>query len=395
MKTIWLFITIVFFNNVLVAQNQQNTEGGAKAEEGINFIHENVKEALSKAKTENKLVFVDAYTTWCGPCKMMVKNTFPDADVAALYNSKFVNLKMDMEKGDGVDMAKRYEIAAYPTLLFLDGDGQLIHKAIGFHDVTQILELGKTALDADKTLGGWASKYEKGNRDAAFLKEYALKLAAAYDNRRTAIAEAYLATQKDWTTDENLELIYRFTEGVNTQFFDYFLNNKKAFEKKYNAAEIDAKIQGLVSETLFNEKNLPTLGFADSLIKKVYVDKADRMAKNYHMSYYRMKGDREKYAQAAVVYLKKYKDSAEELSDIANTFNEQIGDKKMLKKALGWAKKAVKMDNSYLNNMTLANLYQSLEKKSYAQKIAQKAIDIAKKNDEPYSEAEELLKNLK
>ena len=96
-----------------------------------------------------------------------------------------------------------------------------------------------------------------------------------------------------------------------------------------------------------------------------------------------------------MAYLKKYKDSAEELSDIASTFNEQIGDRKMLKKALGWAKKAVKMDNSYLNNMTLANLYQSLDKKSDAQKAAQKAIDIAKKNDEPYSEAEELLKNLK
>ena len=402
MQTIWLFTGIVFFSNVLSAQNQQNVtasearqEGGAKTTEGISFIHENVSEALSKAKTENKLIFVDAYTTWCGPCKMMVKNTFPDADVASLFNVKFVNLKMDMEKGDGIDMAKRYEIAAYPTLLFIDGDGQLIHKAIGFHDVSQILELGKTALDADKSLGGWASKYEKGNRDAAFLKEYALKLAAAYDNRRTMVAEEYLATQKDWTTDENLELIYRFTEGVNTKFFDYFLNNKKAFEKKYNAAEIDVKIQGLVSEKLFNEKNLPTLGFADSLIKKVYADKSDRMSKNYHMSYYRLKGDREKYAQAAVAYLKKYKDSAEELSDIASTFNEQIGDRKMLKKALGWAKKAVKMDNSYLNNMTLANLYQSLDKKSDAQKAAQKAIDIAKKNDEPYSEAEELLKNLK
>ena len=142
MKTIQLFIGIVFFSHVLVAQNQQNTEGGAKAAEGITFIHENVSEALNKAKTENKLVFVDAYTTWCGPCKMMVKNTFPDADVASLFNTKFVNLKMDMEKGDGVDMAKRYEIAAYPTLLFLDGEGQLIHKAIGYHDVSQILEFG-------------------------------------------------------------------------------------------------------------------------------------------------------------------------------------------------------------------------------------------------------------
>ena len=75
MKTIQLFISIVFFSNVLVAQNQQNTEGGTKTGEGISFIHENVSEALNKAKTQSKLIFVDAYTTWCGPCKMMVKNT--------------------------------------------------------------------------------------------------------------------------------------------------------------------------------------------------------------------------------------------------------------------------------------------------------------------------------
>lgn len=378
------FILILFTYTHVNAQN-----------EGINFIHENFKEAIAQAQKENKLIFVDAYTTWCGPCKMMAKNVFPDADVAKIYNTNFINLKMDMEKGDGIAMVKQFDVTAYPTLLFINANQQLVHKAVGYFDIPNFVQLGKTALDSDKSLGAWSSKYEKGNREAAFLKEYALKLAAAYDKRRVKVAEDYLATQSDWNTSENLEFIYRFTEGVDSKFFDYLVKNKKAFETTYSKSDIDLKIQGLVSDLLYNEKNLPSLGYADSLIQKVYPTTADQTAKKYHMSYFRMKGDREKYANAAIEYFKKYNKSAEELSEAATTFFEQIGDRKLLKKAVDWAKKAVKLENSYFNNLTLANLYQSIDKKSKAVKAAQTAIDIAKKNEESYGEAEELLKSLK
>ena len=80
---------------------------------------------------------------------------------------------------------------------------------------------------------------------------------------------------------------------------------------------------------------------------------------------------------------------------VANTFHEQIGDKSKLKKAVKWAKKAVKLDNSYLNNITLAQLFKDIHKKKQAIKAAQNALDIAKKTGEAASEAEELLKNLK
>ena len=171
--------------------------------------------------------------------------------------------------------------------------------------------------------------------------------------------------------------------------------SKQAFEKKVNAAEIDGKIQGMVADKIFNEKNLPTLTYADSLIQLVYPEKFDRMSKKYRMDFNRMKGDRAEYAQAAVKYFKKYDDSAAELSDISSIFVEQIEDKKMLKKALDWAKRSVKLDNSYLNNLTVAQLFKKLDKKPKAEKAAQKAIEIAKKNSEDVTEAEALLKELK
>ena len=368
----------------------QNTEGG------IQFIHDNYNEAIAKAKSEKKIIFLDAYTTWCGPCKMMSKLTFTVPEVGSFFNKNFVNLKFDMEKGDGPMLQQKFDVVAYPTLLFIDSSGKLVHKALGYQDVPSFLEIGKTALDGgENSLSFWTKRYEKGDTSVSFLKNYALKLSEAYDVRCPKVVEEYLATQADWCTDENLEFIYRFTDVVDKKLFPFLVKNKQAFEKKVNAAEIDGKIQGMVADKIFNEKNLPTLGFADSLIQLVYPEKFDRMSKKYRMDFNRMKGDRAEYAQAAVKYFKKYDDSAAELSDISSIFVEQIDDKKMLKKALDWAKRSVKLDNSYLNNLTVAQLFKKLDKKPKAEKAAQKAIEIAKKNSEDVTEAEALLKELK
>ncbi|MCS3870718.1 thiol:disulfide interchange protein [Chryseobacterium ginsenosidimutans] len=96
--------------------------------QGIKFEDTNFKAVLAKAKKENKLVFIDAYASWCGPCKLMVKNVFPQKPVGDYYNAHFVNAKIDMEKGEGVDLAKKYNVKAFPTYLFVDGNGEVVHR---------------------------------------------------------------------------------------------------------------------------------------------------------------------------------------------------------------------------------------------------------------------------
>ena len=363
---------------------------------GMKFIHEDFNKALTSAKEQNKILFMDAYTTWCGPCKLMTKNTFPNEEVAALYNKNFINLKLDMEKGEGPALLSRYGITAFPTLLFIDGEGNIVHKALGYHDVEQFIELGNTALEGSQTLSAWTKRYDKGDRTPAFLRDYAVKLAEAYDKRKTQVAEEYLATQTDWLNEENLEFVYKNTEGVDGKLFPFLVKNKKAFEKLSNAAEVDAKIQGMVVDKIFNEKNLPTLGYADSLIQLVYGAQADRMSKKYRIDYARMKGDRPGFAAAAVQYFKKYDSDAAELNEIATTFFEQVENEKMLKKAVSWAKRAVKLDkNAGSNYLTLANLYNKLGKKSKAIKSAETAVYVGKTNGEETAEAEKLLQLLK
>ena len=92
---------------------------GASAQ-GIVFFDGTWEQALEKAREEEKPIFVDAYTTWCGPCKMMTQRTFPDPQVGDLFNANFISVKIDMEQEAGLAFQRQYPVRAYPTLLFID-----------------------------------------------------------------------------------------------------------------------------------------------------------------------------------------------------------------------------------------------------------------------------------
>lgn len=108
--------------------------------DGIKFAEISFQEALTNAAAENKLVFMDCFTTWCGPCKWLDANTFRDKQVGTYFNANFINVKMDMEKGEGIQLREKYDINAFPTLLVLDTKGNVVNKIVGAVDVKEILE---------------------------------------------------------------------------------------------------------------------------------------------------------------------------------------------------------------------------------------------------------------
>ena len=87
--------------------------------------------ALAKAKNENKVVFIDFYTTWCFPCKMMDQGAFRDWDVADYMTLNCVALKVDAEKGDGKSLSSQFNVGAYPTLVFLAPSGNELARQEG------------------------------------------------------------------------------------------------------------------------------------------------------------------------------------------------------------------------------------------------------------------------
>lgn len=99
---------------------------------GIKFDKLTLAKAKAEAKSSGKKIFIDVYTTWCGPCKEMAKTTFQDEEVGELFNKKFVNMKVDAENdADGAFVGSNYKVSAYPTLLFLDENGNLLKKLVG------------------------------------------------------------------------------------------------------------------------------------------------------------------------------------------------------------------------------------------------------------------------
>lgn len=140
------FILLAFFISLGAAQAAPvNTKDGAT---GIRFtVNKSWKDILAQAKKENKLIFLDAYASWCGPCKWLQENVFTDAGVGTFYNQSFINVKMDMEEGEGIQLSEDLGVASYPTLFFINGDGQPVHKTVGALDVDDFLKLGKDALN--------------------------------------------------------------------------------------------------------------------------------------------------------------------------------------------------------------------------------------------------------
>ena len=108
--------------------------------QGILFEHSSLQQALEKARREKKNVFVDCYTSWCGPCKMMSQQVFPTKQAGDYFNPHFVNLKIDMEKNEGKQLAKQWEIKAFPTYVILNPEGKIIYTTRGYLSVEELIK---------------------------------------------------------------------------------------------------------------------------------------------------------------------------------------------------------------------------------------------------------------
>ncbi len=106
-----------------------------------------LSKVLDKAEKENKPVFIDFYTTWCTPCKLMDQDVFTDPTVASFYNENFISYKVDCEKGNGLNIATIYSISNYPTLMYLDHKGNVLISYESAAYQTKMKELGKDAIE--------------------------------------------------------------------------------------------------------------------------------------------------------------------------------------------------------------------------------------------------------
>lgn len=150
MKNILIAIVILGIVAFLYFKSNPKVDFKEDTADGIHFQKGNWQQALDLAKKENKVVFLDIYATWCGPCKQLKKYTFTEKSAGDFFNENFVNMALDGEQPEGATLAQKFGIEAYPTLMFVTPEGELITKSPGFRTAPDLINLGQQILDSRK-----------------------------------------------------------------------------------------------------------------------------------------------------------------------------------------------------------------------------------------------------
>lgn len=233
-KFLLLVLCISLSANVLMAQ-------------GIKFEKGTFAEALKKAKQENKLLFVDFYTSWCGPCKAMSKDIFPQKMVGDYFAKHFIALKINAEKGEGDKLAKKYKVKGFPTMIFFNPDGSENKRLVGATpNADFFLNFAKQVTGEEMGFLEMFKHYEQGNRNLDFIKKilingpvYASTLPrdkqGEWFKKFGEISAWYFAVKRpqDMLNKEDFSLIAMFLDGPNNNnpFVEFIYNNYEAYKK--------------------------------------------------------------------------------------------------------------------------------------------------------------------
>jgi len=368
--------------------------------QGIKFEEGNFKSILAKAKKENKLVFIDAYAVWCGPCKLMVKNIFPLKPVGDYYNANFVNAKIDMEKGEGIDLAKKYNVKVFPTYLFINGDGEEVHRTIGYVEEKDFIQFAMDAGDPNKRLTALKQKFEKGEKDSEFLlnlAELTVYNDTEFSNR---VLERYFAAKPE-INQNNLQLLFQAMKSTEGAPYRIFTERKADIlkmlpEQQYASMDKNVKVNTVMAKAYnATTKKLDEAYFLAETQKFMTKDEAENLLKRVKAS--RALKDKD-FAMYEKITIELNKDtsalSADQLNSLAWNFFENVTTKSSLETAVKWAQESVNKNENYANTDTLANLYNKIGDKKNAKIWAQKSLELGKAAGEDTADTEKLLKSL-
>lgn len=259
------------------------------------------KEVLAEAKTQRKLIFVDVYTDWCGPCKMLDRDVFSDKVVGRQFNSSFINYKANAERS-GSAIAAQYGVRAYPTGLFINGDGQLIHTFVGYRPATYFMQEGQQALlrtTDGVTLALHTNSYKDGKRDPDMVRTL-LKLRRKYGQETNTILDDYLANipVDSLSKPINLVIAYENVNRVDSRAFALLIANK-ADDRFRDRARIILSQDLVRSAEDRDEKRLPILLTA---LEQVETDHVDELKAELRTEFYQTQKAWDQYAEQAEVY---------------------------------------------------------------------------------------------
>lgn len=351
--------------------------------QGIEFFKGTWQEALAKSKEENKPIFVDAFATWCGPCKRMAREVFTKKDVGDFYNAKFINLKIDMEGEKHIDFQQEYPVSAFPTLFYINGNGEVLRKVKGAQKADNFISLGKSILSKIDYSEDYAKEYEDGNREPAFIHKYIQSLNKS-NKSSIKVANAYLRGQENLSSEINQKIIFEATTEADSRIFDLLINNRKSIEQimgeEIVADKIEKACQATVEKAI--EYEFPELlDEAKQKMKDYLPKRAARFSFLSDLDYCIAMGDSKNYIKCCNDYVKKEaKNDDKELHKLAQQMEDNFSDDALvMKQAEKIAKKALDKNDKVLDyHLTYASILNYNGKKAEALQIAKNSFRIAK-----------------
>jgi thioredoxin-related protein len=311
----------------------------------VPFVDVSWPEALAKAEREGKMVFLYAHSeTSCAPCRALEKYTFQEEKVVEVLSQSFVPVRLDMDEYPGLVLTEDYDIDILPSLLFIDGKGELVHRSCGAIDGAEILELVKEAQSPDKNSRVLQKEYEAGKRDVAFMEQYMWTLEIA-----CADIEQFLRSHfEDMPVSEmiregNWYVIMEYVNSVYSRAFIQLLENQEAFTAQYGAEDVQSKIldvfeieyYGLASAGDYIYFGMQSLEY---LAKQYDFQYKDDFLNTLSFGMAEMTEDWDRYADAAVQFIKPELEDPELLQDVCWKFYLFVDDADKLAMALTWSK---------------------------------------------------------
>ncbi|GHE23829.1 thioredoxin family protein [Sphingobacterium griseoflavum] len=383
---------------------------GFAQEKGIVFEHQTTWDKVkAKAKATDKYIFVDCFTTWCGPCKYMSSNVFPQEKVGDFFNANFVNLKlqMDQTKDDSDDVkswyqeadrfAKDYAVRAYPTFLIFNPEGELVHRIVGGGEADDFIAKAQAGLDPETQYVTLVNKFEQNPTDADLAKKTAKAAMSAYDQDLAKKATARyidLVGGEALLTAENIQFL---AQGATSSTSPAFMLIKENMQKVDELlGDKGRKSNDILASVLSNEIVMPVIrnkneevdftALKERLAKEhPYVDMTSILA-SIKTQYYFSKKNWPAFKDAVNDYiaLNNKKVSPNALNSFAWSVFENCDDAACIQAALNWSKQSLEGNEEPAFLDTYANLlYKSGDKETaikYQEKAIAKASDSEKEN---------------
>lgn len=359
----------------------------------------------AKAEAEHKYIFMDCFTTWCGPCKYMAKTIFPQEESGNFFNDKFISVGVQLDTSakdndrvrswyaDAHAIAEEYGIRAYPTYLIFSPDGKPLHRLVGSRATAkEFVNDMQSTFDTTKQYYTQLQQFHDGRHDSAFLRRLAMMSINVYDlNEGQKVADAYCSTQSDPYSPGVLDMTLQFTRSTTDKGFAVLLAHPDKVDAAMGAGMAEQRVYAILLQEYVSPairkagSGTPDWRTVRKAIAAHYPAQAEEATEKSEALYYQHKGDWPHFQTAIVTYMKKYGAHATpgELNDFAWTVFQNCPDMMCVSDALDWSKRSFKdkAEPAYMD--TYANILYKMGKKDDAIAWEQKALDLSDDASKP------------